>query len=71
MAVSRQMNLPMLVLMTFNWVVRIRFFFILLFVSVGIYAQNEKYDLDYYFSEFETPNSNIPTPKEIIGHEVG
>ena len=22
-------------------------------------------------SEFETPNSSIPTPKEIIGHEVG
>ena len=71
MVVSRQMNLPMLVLMTFNRVVRIRIFFILLFVSTGIYGQNEKYDLDYYFSEFETPNSNIPTPKEIIGHEVG
>ena len=71
MVVSRQMNLPMLVLKTFNRVVRIRIFFILLFVSTGIYGQNEKYDLDYYFSEFETPNSNIPTPKEIIGHEVG
>ena len=48
-----------------------RFFYILLFVSIGVYAQNPKYDLDYYFSEFETPNSSIPTPKEIIGHEVG
>ena len=48
-----------------------RFFYILLFVSIGVYAQNPKYDLDYYFSEFETPNSNIPTPEEILGHEVG
>ena len=48
-----------------------RFFYILLFISIGVYAQNPKYDLDYYFSEFETPNSSIPTPKEIIGHEVG
>ena len=48
-----------------------RFFYILLFISIGVYAQNPKYDLDYYFSEFETPNSSIPTPKEVIGHEVG
>ena len=48
-----------------------RFFYILLFVSIGVYAQNPKYDLDYYFSEFETPNSSIPTPNEIIGYEVG
>ena len=32
-----------------------RFFYILLFLSVELYAQNQKYDLDYYFSEFETP----------------
>ena len=44
-----------------------RFFYILLFISIGVYAQNPKYDLDYYFSEFETPNSSIPTPKEVIG----
>ena len=30
-----------------------------------------KTEIDYYFSEFETPNSSIPTPKEVIGHEVG
>ena len=48
-----------------------RFFFILLFVSIGVCAQNPKYDLDYYFSEYETPNTSIPTPKEILGHEVG
>ena len=68
---NHQMNLLMLVLTTFNQVFSMRFFYILLFISVGVYAQNPKYDLDYYFSEFETPNSSIPTPKEIIGHEVG
>ena len=68
---NHQMNLLMLVLTIFNQVFSMRFFYILLFISIGIYAQNPKYDLDYYFSEFETPNSSIPTPKEIIGHEVG
>ena len=68
---NHQMNLLMLVLTTFNQVISMRFFYILLFISIGVYAQNPKYDLDYYFSEFETPNSSIPTPKEVIGHEVG
>ena len=68
---NHQMNLLMLVLTTFNSVISMRFFYILLFLSIGVYAQNPKYDLDYYFSEFETPNSSIPTPKEVIGHEVG
>ena len=70
-AMNHQMNLLMLVLTTFNQLISMRFFYILLFISMGVYAQNPKYDLDYYFSEFETPNSSIPTPKEIIGHEVG
>ena len=65
------MNLPTLVLTIFNQLFGMRFFYIILFLSIGLYAQNPKYDLDYYFSEFETPNSTIPTPKEIIGHEVG
>ena len=68
---NHQMNLLMLVLTTFNQLISMRFFYILLFIGMGVYAQNPKYDLDYYFSEFETPNSSIPTPKEIIGHEVG
>ena len=68
---NHQMNLLMLVLTTFNQLISMRFFYILLFISIGVCAQNPKYDLDYYFSEFETPNSSIPTPKEIIGHEVG
>ena len=68
---NHQMNLLMLVLTTFNQLISMRFFYILLFISIGVCAQNPKYDLDYYFSEFETPNSSIPTPKEIIGYEVG
>ena len=68
---NHQMNSLMLVLTTFNQLISMRFFYILLFISIGVYAQNPKYDLDYYFSEFETPNSSIPTPKEVIGHEVG
>ena len=68
---SLQMNLRMMVLMTFNQAIKIIILHILLFISVGLCAQNPKYDLDYYFSEFETPNSDIPTPKDILGYEVG
>ena len=68
---NHRMNLPTLVLTIFNQVFGMRFFYILLFLGAILYAQNPKYDLDYYFSEFETPKSTIPTPKEIIGHEVG
>ena len=50
-----------------------KLFFITLITCISIYGQNYNTDLDYYFSEleFEIPESNIPTPKEIIGHEVG
>ena len=67
------MNLLMLILMIFNPIPKMRFFFIALFICVGFNAQNIKYDLHYYFSEFnfEIAEPNIPTPKEIIGHEVG
>ena len=65
------MNLRTLVLMTFNQAIKIIFLYILFFFSVGLCAQNTKYDFDYYFSEYETPNSSIPTPKEILGYEVG
>ena len=39
----------------------------------GLYAQNSNTDLKYYFSEleFNSPNLSIPTPEEIIGHQVG
>ena len=63
----------MLNLMTFNPITKMRFILITLFICAGVYAQNTTNDLDYYFSEldFGTIESNIPTPKEIIGHEVG
>ena len=50
-----------------------KLFFITLITCISIYGQNYNTDLDYYFSELEfaIPESNIPTPKEIIGHEVG
>ena len=37
---------------------------------VNITAQ-EKIDLNYYLPQNITYNKNIPTPKEVIGHEVG
>ncbi len=46
---------------------------LLLFLCVivqNITAQ-EKLDLNYYLPQDITYNENIPTPKEVIGHEVG
>lgn len=40
-----------------------------LFVSLSIYAQ--KVDLNYYLPKDVAYNKNIPTPKSVIGHEVG
>ncbi|MCI4671353.1 MAG: zinc carboxypeptidase [Bacteroidia bacterium] len=37
---------------------------------IQLNAQN-KYDLNYYLPEFTVENTNVPTPKEVIGHEVG
>ena len=50
-----------------------RFILITLFIYVGVYSQNTIHNLDYYFSELDSKSleSSIPTPKEIIGHEVG
>ena len=50
-----------------------RFILIALFICTGFFAQNTTHNLDYYFSELDSGSleSNIPTPKEIIGHEVG
>ncbi|CAM1349984.1 M14 family metallopeptidase [Tenacibaculum crassostreae] len=41
----------------------------LLFLSISIQAQN--IDLNYYLPKEVTYNQNIPTPKSVIGHEVG
>src|SRR6056300_2023676 len=43
---------------------------LLLFLPLGIFAQ-ETIDLGYYLPDNISYNSEIPTPKEIIGHEVG
>ena len=50
-----------------------KLFFITLFMCGVFYGQNPNTDLDYYFSELESEmlDSEIPTPKEIIGHDVG
>lgn len=43
--------------------------FVLLSLTLSLSAQ--KVDLRYYIPGDERYNTNIPTPKEIIGHEVG
>ncbi len=43
--------------------------FVLLSITLSISAQ--KVDLRYYIPNNERYNTNIPTPKEVIGHEVG
>lgn len=43
--------------------------FVLLFMTFSLSAQ--KVDLRYYIPGDERYNTSIPTPKEIIGHEVG
>lgn len=43
---------------------------LLLSFSMGITAQ-EQVDLSYYLPQNITYNPDIPTPKEVIGHEVG
>ncbi len=48
---------------------------IILFTVALMAVQNlsaqEPIDLNYYLPQGITYNENIPTPKEIIGHEVG
>ena len=43
----------------------------LLFLSVTFSISAQKVDLNYYIPSNERYNTNIPTPKEVIGHEVG
>ena len=73
MAKEHPMSSLMLILMIFNPIIKMRFILITLFICAGVFAQNTTHDLDYYFSELDSGSleSNIPTPKEIIGHEVG
>ena len=50
-----------------------RLFFITLLTYGIFYGQNSNTSLDYFFSEleFNSIESKIPTPKEVIGHEIG
>ncbi len=50
-----------------------RNFFLFLFVilNVTVYSQDYKVDLNYYLPKDVSYNKNIPTPKSVIGHEVG
>ena len=42
-----------------------------LFLSLTFSISAQKVDLNYYIPSNERYNTNIPTPKEVIGHEVG
>ena len=42
-----------------------------LLFSIVIIAQDFKVDLDYYLPQDVSYNENIPTPKSVIGHEIG
>jgi hypothetical protein len=44
---------------------------IVLAVGVSGWAQDYRVDLDYYLPDDVTYDPNIPTPKEVVGHEVG
>lgn len=47
-------------------------FVLLLFnFSFLIHAQDYQVDLDYYLPDDVSYDANIPTPKSIVGHEVG
>lgn len=45
--------------------------FLLLLLSMSTLVMAQKVSLNYYIPDDERYNTNIPTPKEIIGHEVG
>lgn len=47
-----------------------RLSYLLFFFSLSIISQ-QKLDLSYYLPNDVTYNKNIPTPKSVIGHEVG
>ena len=48
---------------------KITFAFALFFIILSLTAQ--KVNLRYYIPGNERYNTNIPTPQEVIGHEVG
>lgn len=44
---------------------------VFLFFFISIHAQDYRVDLDYYLPDDVSYNPAIPTPKSVIGHEVG
>jgi len=42
-----------------------------LFLSISFSINYQELDLNYYIPSDQNYNDNIPTPKDIIGHEVG
>ena len=48
-----------------------KFLLAFLFLSITFSISAQKVDLRYYIPSDERYNTNIPTPKEVIGHEVG
>ena len=42
-----------------------------LFLSISFSINSQELDLNYYIPSDQNYNDNIPTPKDIIGHEVG
>ena len=42
-----------------------------LFLTFTLLITAQKIDLRYYIPGNERYNTNIPTPREVIGHEVG
>ncbi|WP_299159804.1 M14 family metallopeptidase [uncultured Tenacibaculum sp.] len=46
------------------------FIYLVLFLSISVVAQ-QQVDLSYYLPKDVSYNKNIPTPKSVIGHEVG
>ncbi len=47
------------------------FHLLLLLLSISVVAQDYSVGLDYYLPTDVSYNKNIPTPKSIVGHEVG
>jgi hypothetical protein len=48
-----------------------RLTFLLSFICLSLFAQDKTLDLSYYLPANTSYDSNIPTPKSVIGHEVG
>lgn len=46
-------------------------FQVIFLISAILFSQDKTFDLNYYLPTDVTYNPNIPTPKSIVGHEVG